>query len=335
VDSELDLNGRKRGGCTARSLNPRSRGWRIALLPALCLAAAAAAAVPAASAQAKQPSEAERMRRLAELVNKPVVYTVPGMDRVKVRKDIVYKKTDDPNMKMDVYTPAGLGPGEKRPAVIFLHGGAATRFQPKEWGFYQSWGRLAAASGMAAVTFTYRIAFPASHLSESGGDVADAIAYVRANADSLGIDRDRLCLASYSAGGPMLGPYLRGAPEHIRCLVAFYSIMDVRQPGGHEASEPAEILARFSPVAQLGQGSGRLTPIFVAQGRKDEVPTLLDTVDRFAAEAFARGVPLTLMSHPDAPHAFDSQLDDERTREIIRAGLDFLRWHLGLAGETR
>jgi len=335
VDGELDRNGRERGGCTARSLKPRSRSWRIALLPALCLAAAAAAAVTPARGQAQQPSEAERMRRMAELVNKPVVYTVPGMDRVKVRKDIVYKQTDDPNMKMDVYTPAGLRPGEKRPAVIFLHGGAPARFRPKEWGFYQSWGRLAAASGMAAVTFTYRIAFPASHLSESGGDVADAIAYVRANADGLGIDRDRLCLASFSAGGPMLGPYLRGAPESIRCLVAFYSLMDVRQPGGHEAGEPADLLARFSPVAQVEQGSGRLTPIFVAQGRKDEVPTLLDTVDRFAAEAFARGVPLTLMSHPDAPHAFDNQVDDERTREIVRASLDFLRWHLGLAGERR
>ncbi|HEV3456402.1 MAG TPA: type II toxin-antitoxin system PemK/MazF family toxin [Thermoanaerobaculia bacterium] len=317
----------------SRLFKPPSRTGRTALLAALCLAAAAAGAVTPAGGQASQPSAAE-LRRLAELVNKPVVYTVPGMDRVKVRKDIVYKKTDDPNMKMDLYTPVGSAP-EKRPAVIFLHGGAATRFQPKEWGFYQSWGRLVAASGMAAVTFTYRSTFPASHLADSGGDVADAIAYVRANADSLGIDRDRLCLASYSAGGPMLAPYLRGAPEHIRCLVAFYSLMDVRQPGGHEASEPAELLARFSPVAQLEQGSGRFTPIFVAQGRKDEVPTLLDTVDRFAAQAFARGVPLTLMSHPDAPHAFDNQIDDNRTREIVRASLDFLRWHLGIAGEAR
>lgn len=304
---------------------------RTTLLYAFCLAAATLAAVTPAHGQASQPSEAERMRRMAELVNKPVVYTVPGMDRVKVRKDIVYKKTDDPNMKMDVYTPAGLAPGEKRPAAILLHGGAPTRFQPKEWGFFQSWGRLVAASGMAGVTFTYRITFPASHLADSGADVAEAIAYVRANADSLGIDRDRLCLVSYSAGGPMLGPYLRGAPEHIRCLVAFYSLMDVRQPGGHEASEPAELLARFSPVAQVEQGTGRLTPIFVAQGRKDEVPTLLATVDRFAAEAFGRGVPLTLMSHPDAPHAFDNQVDDDRTREILRAALDFLRWHLGVA----
>src|SRR5260370_31441016 len=153
----------------ASRLHSGGRAASTALLPALCLVAAAAAAVTPARGQAKQPSEAERMRRMAELVNKPVVYTVPGMDRVKVRKDIVYKKTDDPNMKMDVYTPPGLGPGEQRPAVILLHGGAPTRFQPKEWGFYQSWGRLVAASGMAAVTFTSRVAFPPSPPPPNGG----------------------------------------------------------------------------------------------------------------------------------------------------------------------
>ena len=194
-----------------------------ALLSALCLTMTVAV-----SGQPSKPPDAETLRRMAELVNRPVVYSVPGMDRVTVRKDLVYKTSDDPNMKLDVYAPPGAAAGEKRPAVIFLHGGAPTRYQPKDWGFFQSWGRLVAASGMVGVTFTYRISFPASHLAESAGDVADAIAYVRAHADSLGIDKDRLCLAAYSAGGPMLSPFLRGGPAHVRCLVAFYPLMDVR-----------------------------------------------------------------------------------------------------------
>src|SRR5260370_9313776 len=98
--TELDQHGREGSGWTPRILKPPSRTGRTALLSALCLAAAAAGAVTPAGGQASQPSAAE-LRRLAELVNKPVVYTVPGMDRVKVRKDIVYKNTDDPNMKLD------------------------------------------------------------------------------------------------------------------------------------------------------------------------------------------------------------------------------------------
>lgn len=277
-----------------------------------------------------QPSP-ELLRRMAELVNKPVVYAVPGMDQVQVRKDLVYKKSDDPNLKMDVYTPPGE---EKRPVVIFIHGGADVRYQPKSWGIFQSWGRLAAASGLAGVTFSYRQGYPKTITLDSASDVADAITYVRANADSLGIDGDRLCLAAYSGGGPMLSPFLRGAPGYIRCVVGFYVFMDIRQSEPFQASETPETLRRFSPIVQIGEGSGRFTPLFLAQGGKDEVPTLQDSVERFVAEALARRVPLTFMFHPDAPHGFDNQLADDRSREIVRSALEFMRWHLGVTPRT-
>jgi acetyl esterase/lipase len=281
----------------------------------------------ASTADAQQQDQ-ERLRRMAELVNRPVVYSVSGMDKVQVRKDLVYKKTDDPNMRMDVYLPAGLAAGEKRPAVIFLHGGAPTQYKPKDWGIYGSWGRLVAASGMVAVTFTYRLGFPKTIILDGASDVADALSYVHAHAGELGIDDQRLCLAAYSAGGPMLSPYLHGAPESIRCVVGFYPFMDIRQSEAHRNSETAETLQKFSPIVQISTGSGRPTPVFLAQGGKDEIPTLRDSVDRFVAEALVHGVPITFMSHPDAPHGFDNQTDDDRTREIVRNALDFLKWHL-------
>jgi acetyl esterase/lipase len=300
------------------------------LMLALCLVAAMA---PALRGEEPPPSP-ERLRQMAELVNKPVVYTVPGMDQVQVRKDLVYKKSDDPNLKMDVYTPPGLAAGEKRPAVIFIHGGAPAQYQPKNWGIFQSWGRLAAASGMVGVTFSYRQGYPKTVTLDSASDVADAIAYVRANAGTLGIDKDRLCLAAYSGGGPMLSPFLHGAPDYIRCVVGFYVFMDIRQSEPFRASETEETLRRFSPIVQMAEGSGRLTPIFLAQGGKDEIPTLRNSVDRFVAEALVRGVPLTFLFHPEAPHGFDNQLADDRSREIVRGALDFMRWHLEVTQRT-
>ena len=38
----------------------------------------------------------------------PVVYKVPGMDKVKVVENLKYTKSDDPNILMDVYLPPDL-----------------------------------------------------------------------------------------------------------------------------------------------------------------------------------------------------------------------------------
>src|SRR5207244_3832237 len=110
-----------------------------------------------------------------------------------------YTNANDPNLLMDVYIPQGLANKERRPAVLFIHGGAGSQLKPKDWGIYQSWGRLVAASGMVGITFTHRLGYPKPLLAEAASDVTAAIDYVRAHADSLNIDRDRLCLAAYSA----------------------------------------------------------------------------------------------------------------------------------------
>ena len=69
-------------------------------------------------------------------------------------------------------------------------------------------------------------------------------------------------------------------------------------------------------------------PLFIARAGNDEVPHLNDTIDRFVPETLALDLPITLVNHPGAPHAFDAILDDEPTREIIRRMLAFLRFHL-------
>src|SRR5437773_7187841 len=66
------------------------------------------------------------VREMARKVMMPVVYQVPRMDKVKVVQNLKYTKSDDPNVLMDIYLPPDLSENEKRPAVIFLHGGAKT-----------------------------------------------------------------------------------------------------------------------------------------------------------------------------------------------------------------
>src|SRR3712207_7693937 len=60
---------------------------------------------------------------------------------------------------------------------------------------------------------------------------------------------------------------------------------DIRQTKEHQASETAETLQKFSPIVQIGTHPDRVPPLFVARAGKDEIPTLLDSVDRFAARS--------------------------------------------------
>src|SRR5438477_3467977 len=112
--------------------------------------------VPGATAIAQNNLPPE-VREMARKVMMPVVYKVPGMDKVKVVPNLKYTETPDPNILMDVYLPPDAARGEKRPAVIFIHGGVKTEYTPKDWGIYTTWARLVAASGFVGVTFTHRL----------------------------------------------------------------------------------------------------------------------------------------------------------------------------------
>lgn len=283
------------------------------------------------SQTAKPPvTQAPPQRSMREIVNMPVVYRVPNMNRVIVKTDLKYTTTEDPNLLMDVYLPPRLAKGERRPAVVFIHGGAAAQFKPKDWGIYKSWGRLVAASGMIAVTFTHRLGYPKPLLAEAASDVTAAISYVRANADSLNIDKDRLCLAAYSAGGPMLSLGMRDRPDYVRCLVAFYALLDIQQSEPHRTNESSDMVKRFSPITYLANDAGKLAPMFIARAGLDEVPTLNDSIDRFVREALSKNASIIVFNHPQGVHGFDNQTDDERSREIIRSAIDFMKLHLGV-----
>jgi acetyl esterase/lipase len=278
---------------------------------------------------AAQEKAAVPQRSMREIVMMPVVLKVPDMDKVKVRADLKYTDAVDKNLLMDVYTPPNLQKGEKLPAVIFVHGGAGSEFTAKDWGIYTSWGRLIGASGLAAVTFTHRLAPQRKSFDDSASDLNAAINYVRTNADTLNIDKDRLCLAAFSAGGVLLSSAMREKPVYIRCLVNFYAYMDVQQAGNlFITNESKESLQKYSPINYLENDANKIAPIFIARAGLDQVPTMDDSIDRFIKEALAKNVALTVMNHPTGVHGFDNQNDDERSREIIRSAIEFMKTHL-------
>jgi acetyl esterase/lipase len=267
------------------------------------------------------------VREMARKVMMPVVYQVPGMDKVRVIQNLKYTKTDDPNVLLDAYLPLDTAAGNKHPIVVLIHGGAKTEYTPKDWGIYTSWGRLLAASGFVGITFTHRLQYPDKSLEAAAEDVRAAIDYVRGNAEKYHVDRDRIALVSYSAGGPMLSLAMNGEMPFVRCLIGFYSFMDIEQ-SDYRKTESAEALKAFSPITYLRKDASKLPPIFIARAGRDEVPTMDDSIDRFIREALERNIVISFANHPQGVHSFDNQNNDDRSREIIRAALDFMKANL-------
>jgi acetyl esterase/lipase len=263
---------------------------------------------------------------VAELdLSRRIVHQVEGMTRVHAERGIVYRRDDGAELLMDIYRPREIGPGVRLPAIVFVPGGPIPRamLPQREWGFFISYGELAAASGFAGVTFNHRLHAPTDY-DTAQSDVSAAIRYLCEHARALGVDGERLALWAFSGGGPLLSEYFRACPPHIRCLLAFYAVLDLR-PLLTPDADPARIerVLRLSPAAHL---AGATVPIFVARAGVDTMVN--PSLDAFVTEALSKNVPLELMNHPTGQHAFDVLDDNERSRQIIARAVEFARAHL-------
>lgn len=219
----------------------------------------------------------------ADQAQQRIVYTVPGMDTVRVQRDLLYKRDNGTELKMDVYFPPAPSGRTSRPGVVFLHGGGlpSTMVSAKDWGVFVSYGQLLAVSGLVAVTFNHRFSSP-DEVRTAAQDIQDALRYVRDNAESFGLDRERLCLWAFSGAGVLLTDALRERPSYLRCLVAYSAIFDLQYykvfdpqayRGGEYTGESDtvsdEVVRQFSPARQLKIGNAPLPPLFIARAGKD------------------------------------------------------------------
>jgi acetyl esterase/lipase len=265
-----------------------------------------------------------------DMLRKRLVYQIPGMEATTVRRDVPYLKDGDATLHMDVYSPPGLPDDARLPAMILVHGGpfrADLPLQPKDWGIYQSYGELMAASGLVGVTFNHRL-YGFDQQVQAAGDIAAAIDYVRTHADELHIDADRLGLWTFSGSGTQLSGPLRERPAFIRCLVAFYPILELGAFVQHGlAVVDEEDVRQFSPALAIHDDGAACAPLLIARAGQDH-PALSQGLDAFVQAALAANIPLDLMNHPRGQHGFDILDDDERSREIIAHAIAFVQTHL-------
>jgi dienelactone hydrolase len=248
---------------------------------------------------------------------KPALLQLPGMDAVKVQRGLVYHEADPGSPTLDVWTPARAAAGVPNAAVVFVSGFPDPAFERHfgcrvmEMASYESWARLVAASGLVAVTYANR---------EPAADFAAVLRYVYDHASELGVDRKRIAIWACSGNVPTaLGALLVGAEVPIAGAALCYGYM-------FDAEAAASQIGFANPCAGRSIADVRASaPLLVVRAGQDQTPGLNATIDRFVAGALAKDLPLTLVNHAGAPHAFDLLDDTDGTREVIRAILEFLR----------
>jgi acetyl esterase/lipase len=268
---------------------------------------------------------------IEQIVKNRVLYTIPGMDRVRISRDHIYKSVGADDLCFDVYSPPEAA--DLLPAVIFVHGdGAPERLETaRGWGQYVSWGQLVAASGLIGVVANHRSSAGHTRMTDPMSDVEDLMRAVRDTAETHGINRDRLAIWTCSAGGPFgLRAAFYGAPRHIRAVVAYYALMDLLHLRG--ASPPVvddQTIRDFSAIYYLQEAASerREAPILIAKAGQDS-PHFNASIDRFAAKAADTRLRVEMLTHPDGQHGFDIFDDDDQTRSIVKQTLSFLKLNL-------
>jgi hypothetical protein len=257
---------------------------------------------------------------------KVVVYRIPGMDGVKVCRDVEYRATRAGALTMDIYYPPDFKGGERIPVVVIVAGYPDLGFEAKvgskfkEMGSSISWGQLMAASGLVAITYANR---------DPAADLHALLQYVRLNAAPLGIDENRIGMWACSGNVPLaLSALMREDREYLKCAVLCYGLMlDI--DGATHVAEAARMWRFVNPCA--GKSIADLPkdlPLFIVRAGQDEFPHLNETIDRFLVEALAYNLAITFVNHHQAPHAFDLFHDSDTSRQIVRQILAFLRFHL-------
>jgi acetyl esterase/lipase len=137
-------------------------------------------------------------------------------------RTFVYKKAGDCEIKADVF---GVPPEGKKPAVVWIHGGAlifgSRKFSPNARVL-----RSMLEAGFIVISIDYRLA-PETKLPAIVEDVQDAFRWMRMHADTLHIDRERIGVCGGSAGGYltlMAGFCVNPRPK---ALVSFWGYGDI------------------------------------------------------------------------------------------------------------
>lgn len=247
---------------------------------------------------------------------------VDGMERARVRRDVVYRVVGRDTLRADVYLPErDAGPV---PAVVFLSGATDTR----SWAGYGDLGRIAAVHGLAAVHPAKR--YERGQMASGADDIDELLAFLRREGRTLGVDGDRVCLWGFSGGGYLVPIGMRLTHQSIKCLINFYGGSDLRRMLQSVPDSVRRAMTQvLSGIDLIETNGAAIPPLLVARAGRDRAQ-LNAEIDTLAATALRKNLRLELINFASGQHGFDILDHTDESRAIIRRALQFARDHLGI-----
>lgn len=255
-------------------------------------------------------------RSSLDLFKRPVCLTLGGMEGVRIHADVPFTPSGNPERVLDLYLPPDEGP--PTPVVLLVTGYAGLPYQRVGWT--TSMCRLLAVSGIAAVAYTGR---------EPVEDLRAVCDYVVRDGASQGLDGQRFGVLAVSGNAPTaLSTLARAFQSPPTCAVFEYAAM-LDLDGAAEVATAASQFGFANPMIDATIDDLRHDiPLLVVRAGRDEFTAMNASIDRFAAQALQRNMPLTLLNYPDGIHAFDLFDESRPARNAVRAVLRFFQDHL-------
>ena len=192
------------------------------------------------------------------------------------------------DLRMDVYRPAKAE--TPLPVLILFNTvSGAERGHP----FYKAWAEIAAAKGLLTI-------MPDLRTDTLEQDFDLLLAHLAAAGASLGADRERI--AVYAGSGNVyrgLPLFLNPRRTAVKAAVMYYGSAEVRT------------FRRDLPILFVRAGLDR--------------PPVTRAMTELTALAQTQNAPVTLLNYPGGHHAFEIVDDEDATRDVIDATIDFVK----------
>ena len=292
--------------------------------------------------------------RYAEAMGK--AYTAEMPNPVFRLSNLVFLPEGRPQ-RLDLYVRYASDLKVRRPGVLFIHGGGFTGGDKAEYRSASVSADLARA-GYVVVSCNYVLG-PKDKPGvwpRNIADCRDAVRWMRANADALGLDPDRIAVAGGSAGGYLAlmvglsddktGPGGDPAAKHsakVSAVIDFYGVVNFSKHG--KGQVPGVSAAEQAAYLPENQCDPQDPPVLILHGTADT------TVDIAQSDAMAKALRAAKVSHEyvvveGAPHTFDLHPKGKgwkrtgvfagaevngssETPDITQATLDFLARTIG------